>query len=81
LLRRVEDQTGEHPAESTVFGNLGAFALSAPVAFVDRLIARPEVATATANRQPEDLLIRPVEGNRAGEPRHGRPKDKGRSTA
>jgi hypothetical protein len=71
LLRRVEDQTGERPVESSVFSNIGAFALSAPVPFIERLIAQPEIATATANVQQEDLLIRPIERRRAGGPRRG----------
>jgi hypothetical protein len=61
LLQRVEEQTGEQPSATTIFENLGAFAVAAPVGFIDRLLAQPEIATATANIQQEDLLIRPVE--------------------
>jgi hypothetical protein len=60
LLRRVEEQTGEQPSAYTIFDNLGAFALAAPARFIDRLIVQPEIATATASFQQEDLLIRPV---------------------
>ena len=62
VLARVRQQTGQTPGEVTVFGNLGAFLLSAPPRFVWRLLAQPEVATATANQQPNDLFIRPVRG-------------------
>jgi hypothetical protein len=55
LMGRVEGQTGEQPADSTVFGNLGSLALSASVAFVDRLIAQPEIATATVNAQSTSI--------------------------
>jgi len=81
LMRRVEEQTGERPDEYTVFDNLGAFALTAPAEFVDRLLVQPEIATATANDQEEDLLIRPVErgpeagpkARRTGEPSRSGP--------
>ena len=66
LLERVGQETGEQPRDHTVFGNLGAFAVSAPAGFVRQLMRQPEVATATANRQPEDLPIRPVGPRRGG---------------
>ena len=73
LLRRVEQQTGEQPSSYTIFENLGAFALAAPPGFIDRLIVQPEIATATANFQQEDLLIRPVERHPVGGARRDRP--------
>jgi len=72
LLQRVEEQTGERPSASTIFENLGAFAVVAPVGFIDQLLAQPEIATATASFQQEDLLIQPVERGPAVRLRAGR---------
>ena len=52
-----------------MFGNLGVFAVSAPAGFVRRLVQQPEVAT--ANRQPEDLSIRPVPSRRGARKKQG----------
>jgi len=72
LLQRVERETGERPSASTIFENLGSFAIAAPAGFIERLLAQPEIATATANFRQEDLLIRPVERGPAVVPRPGR---------
>jgi len=71
-MRRVEEQTGEQPGEYTVFDNLGAFALTAPAEFVDRLLVQPEIATATANYQEEDVFIAPKRVAWPAEPLHSR---------
>jgi hypothetical protein len=60
LLEKVGRKTGQRPEDIQVFGNIGAFTLSAPPEFVARLAQQPEVATATASQSAEDVLIRPV---------------------
>jgi hypothetical protein len=72
LMRRVEEQTGERAGESTVFENLGTFALAAPAGFIDRLLIQPEIATAMANYSKEDVFIRPVERRPVRGPGPGR---------
>jgi hypothetical protein len=60
LLREVGREVGEDYDDVTIFENLGSFALRARPAFLKALLKRPEVTVATANRQSQDLLIRPV---------------------
>jgi hypothetical protein len=74
LLERVRQQTGREPGRVTVFRNLGSFAVAAPADFVRRLLEQPEVVTATANVQPQDLLIRPVGPRRQPDPRRPGPR-------
>ena len=61
LLTRVKSEVGESVSRYNVFRNLGAFVVSAPPPFIRKLISQPEVAAATANRQPESLVMPPVE--------------------
>lgn len=60
VLARVEKEAGVAPAHVSVFRSLGSCAISAPPEFIRKLMAQEEVVSATASRQPEDLLIRPV---------------------
>ena len=60
VLQRVERLSGLKPDKFKIFRNLGSFSLYAPAAFVRRLLEQDEIATATANIQREDMLIRPV---------------------
>jgi hypothetical protein len=69
VLRRVRGQADQSPHAVTVFANIGSFSLSAPARFIRQLLEQPEIATATANRQPEDVLIRPVRRKRITGPR------------
>jgi hypothetical protein len=59
VLDRVTRAVGLGPQDVNVFGNLGAFAVSAEARFVKALLGEPEIKSASANRRPEDLLIRP----------------------
>jgi hypothetical protein len=68
LLERSRQQEPAGLHDYTVFPNLGAFAVRASGSFVRHLIDQPEIATATANRQPQELLIRPVSSRPAGGP-------------
>ena len=61
LLSRVKSEIGESVSRYNVFRNLGAFVVSAPPPFIRKLISQPEVAAATANRQPESVVMPPVE--------------------
>ena len=53
--------SGEKPHAVQVFGNLQSFAVQGSSALVHAIIQQPEIETATANQQPEDVLIPPVE--------------------
>ena len=60
ILCEVGDDVGERHQDSNVFANLGSFVVRARPAFLRALVKRPEVASAMANRQTRELLIRPV---------------------
>ena len=60
ILDEVGREVGETHEDSNVFENLGSFVVRARPAFLKVLLKRPEVATAQANRQGQDMLIRPV---------------------
>ncbi|MDX1970723.1 MAG: hypothetical protein SFV23_26390 [Planctomycetaceae bacterium] len=49
-----------------VFANTQSFALDAPPALIQRLLLRPDVASAIADRQSETLLIEPLHPTDAG---------------
>ncbi len=68
ILHEVGREVGESHEDSNVFENLGSFVVRAHPAFLKALLKRPEVAAAMANRQSQDLLIRPV---RKGPKREG----------
>ncbi|MEA2690728.1 MAG: hypothetical protein QOJ16_115 [Acidobacteriota bacterium] len=55
----------------TVFPNLGSFAVQATRPFLQRLLEHEEIATATANEQPQDMLIRPVSEKKIKSPGGG----------
>jgi hypothetical protein len=55
----------------TVFPNLGSFAVQATRPFLRRLLEHKEIATATANEQSQDMLIRPVEERKVESPGGG----------
>lgn len=59
VLDRVADEVGVQAKEINIFRNLGAFAVSAPPDFIRALLTEPEIATATANQQPESMMIPP----------------------
>jgi hypothetical protein len=53
LVKRVSEELGEDAGEVAfnVFPNLGYFVVSAPSAFVERIVAQPEIASASSNRR------------------------------
>lgn len=59
LVERASAATGQPKVDLNVFSNLGAFAISAPPDVIRTLLAEPEIATATANLQPNTALIPP----------------------
>jgi hypothetical protein len=71
LVARVEDQVGSAPRQLNIFRNIGSFAVAAPARFVRAMLDQGEIDTATANRQSEDLFIRPVRSPRSA-PRRSR---------
>lgn len=60
LLHHVGREVGQAHEDVNVFENLGSFAVRACPAFLEALLKRPEVASAMANQQSDDMLIRPV---------------------
>jgi hypothetical protein len=60
VLRRAQAHTGGNVSDYNVFGNLGYFFVSADAAVVRDLIEQPEIASATANKQPGHSLVKPV---------------------
>ena len=54
LFERVADDCGlrARDYEWNVFPNLGYAVVSAPPAFIERLLSQPEVLSASANRRP-----------------------------
>lgn len=64
VLDRVADQVGVEAKEINIFRNLGAFAVSAPPDFIRALLTEPEIASATANRREESMIIPPQKKRR-----------------
>ena len=60
ILHQVGREVGLAHEDVNVFENLGSFAVRACPAFLEALLKRPEVASAMANVQSEDMRIRPV---------------------
>lgn len=76
LLQKVGLDVGSKTSQVRVFPNLGAFAVSASAPLLRRLLEQDEVATATANRQPQSMLIKPVASHPVELPERGRHKRK-----
>lgn len=53
LVKRVTEELGSDAGkvDVNVFANLGYFVVSAPRAFVERIVAQPEIAAASSNRR------------------------------
>ncbi|MDA1194974.1 MAG: hypothetical protein O2894_07285 [Planctomycetota bacterium] len=66
LIDDAATKSDARPAHLKVFGNLQSFAIAAPPALLRQLIACEEIASAMANKQTEDLFIRPVDTPPAG---------------
>jgi hypothetical protein len=60
MLQRVQDDVGIAPERVNLFKNVQSFAVAAAVPFIKELLRQPEIASLTANQQPEEMLIRPV---------------------
>jgi hypothetical protein len=74
VIKRVSDKLGEQANRMTLFRNLGSFAIDAQPKFLRELLDQPEIAAASANRQPGSAYIapinpRPVEINEVGHER------------
>jgi hypothetical protein len=63
ILDRITRQTHCKPKNVSVFPNIQSFAVDAAPIFVEKLLRQPEIVSAVANEQTEDLLIRPVESH------------------
>jgi hypothetical protein len=67
MSKIVEDAAADaqaQPQRLTLFPNVQSFAVSGPPALVRKLVEHADVASAMANVQDEDLLIRPVKPER-----------------
>jgi hypothetical protein len=61
VLERVKKRVGGDEPKHNVFRNLGSFAIAAGPRFMRELLEQPEIASAMANRQPEDPSYEPDE--------------------
>lgn len=61
VLNRIARQTDCKPKDVSVFPNIQSFSIDAAPSFVARLLQQPEIDSAVANEQPDDMLIKPVE--------------------
>src|SRR5258706_11304674 len=59
VLKRVQDKEGTGPKQLNVLQNLGMFVIEAEPGFLRELIAQPEIASAVANRQPDEAMPAP----------------------
>ena len=67
MSKIVEDASADvhaQPQRVTLFPNVQSFAVSGPPALVRKLVEHADIASAMANAQDEDLLIRPVKTDR-----------------
>lgn len=68
IMGRIVDEastnTHTQPSRVTLFPNVQSFAIAGPPALVRKVAEHAEIAAAMANRQSEDLLIRPVKSSR-----------------
>ena len=60
VVKRVSDKLGQQANRMTLFRNLGSFAIDAPPKFLRELLDQPEIAAASANRQPDSAYIAPM---------------------
>src|SRR5271157_2914620 len=74
LLKKVERDVGVTPRESKVYRNIGSFSVTAAPSFIRKLSEQADVVTATASRQPEEMLIKPVSSELVPGPSPDRPK-------
>lgn len=61
IIKRAEEESEQSAHDFQVFENIQSFAVSGPPALIRRLTEQPEIDSALANVQSQDLLIRPVE--------------------
>jgi hypothetical protein len=73
LLKKVEREVGAAPRHCRVHKNIGSFSVTADPTFIRKLMEQDDVVTATANRQPEAMLIKPVSSERVAGPSPERP--------
>ena len=60
IMGRARRATGDRERGVTVFANIQSFAVDAPAPFIKTILGQPEIETASANYQSEDLTIPPV---------------------
>ena len=60
VLKRVKEKAGTEAKQLNIFQNLGMFIVEAEPNFLRALVAQPEIASAVANRQPDEAMTPPV---------------------
>ena len=60
VVGKAAAKAGQAPYHVSVFANVQSFAVAGPPALVRQVMKHGEVASAMANVQKEDMLIRPV---------------------
>jgi hypothetical protein len=76
IIKAAQDKAGQKVCDLNVLPRIQQFVLTAPPKVVREVLKCGEIASALANRQPEDLAIEPV-GPPAKKPpprRRGKPK-------
>jgi hypothetical protein len=64
IVKEASAGANAQPHRVTMFPNVQSFAVSGPPALVRRLAEHGDIASAMANVQGEDMLIRPVKSSR-----------------
>jgi hypothetical protein len=68
LLKKVQGEVGDAPSHFRVHKNIGSFSVTATPEFIRKLCEQKGIVTATANRQPGEMLIKPVSAEPVPEP-------------
>lgn len=61
VLQRAERGARRSAKDVTMFPHIQSFAVEGPAALIRKLLEQPEIESATANVQSQDLMIRPVD--------------------
>jgi hypothetical protein len=72
LLQRASRRARVKPSDVNVFANIQSFAVQAPPVLVREILQEPEIGSAMANEQGEELEIAPVTEREVSLPSPGR---------
>lgn len=78
IIKTAQDKAGQKVRDLNVLPRIQQFVLAAPPKVMREVLKREEIASALANRQPEDLAIESVERPaKKPRPRRGRKPKRG----